>query len=67
MATSDGSGGDGGGEEGRTTSPRHPAITRAWLDTALETNRFAFEREMERQRQRFDHELKRFWRARRAP
>jgi hypothetical protein len=34
------------------------------MQAALDAHRVAFEQEMERKRQRFDREFRRFWRAR---
>lgn len=68
MATSErtGGGGGGGGAERAKEDLRHPTIDRQWLKAALDAHRVAFEREMERKRQRLDREFQRFWRARRS-
>jgi len=66
MATHDGVGG-GGGDGGRTNGDgpaRKLRISPRWLKTTVESNRLAFEDEMQRHRQRFDRELRRFWRTR---
>jgi hypothetical protein len=67
MATSDRSGG-GGGEGTEAREDSQPAnISPQWLKTTQRTNRVAFEREMERHRQRFDSEFQRFWRTHQSP
>jgi len=69
MATNQDSGGGGGGAAEERAVGRAGDETRAngisprWLRTTQQTNRLAFEREMERQRQRFDPELQRVWRT----
>ncbi len=64
MATSESSDRDGGGGGGEKANDlRHPKIDRQWLEVALNEHRAAFEHEMERKRQLFDRELRRFCRA----
>lgn len=63
MTTAEGRGGGVWGE--KTRSPRHPSLTRRWIQTAVAEHRLAFEREMERHRESFSDELDRFWRAKR--
>lgn len=66
MATHDDVGG-GGGEAGRSigeTRMRKLRISPRWLKMTVESNRLAFEDEMQRHRRRFDRELRRFWRRR---
>ena len=67
MATSEHTGGGGGVGAEKSKEARRGGISTRWLKTTQETNRAAFEFEMERQRQRFDGELQRFWRARHSP
>ena len=68
MATSEDVGGGGGerAEEGGDGS-RSEHISPQWLKSTQQANRIAFEREMERHRQRFDSEFQRFWRAHQSP
>ncbi|MDH3733973.1 MAG: hypothetical protein OEU54_10585 [Gemmatimonadota bacterium] len=68
MATNDNGGGGGGervDEHGDGSRPEH--ISPQWLKATQQTNRVAFEREMERHRQRFDSEFQRFWRTHQSP
>lgn len=67
MATNESVGGGGGGREDEGRRARPEKISPEWLRMAQRTNRVAFEREMERHRQRFDTELNRFWRAHNSP
>ena len=55
----------GGGAEGRNGAYKIERPPRRWLKTAQEGNRFEFEREMERNRNEFAGEFKRFWRRHR--
>ncbi len=67
MATHDDVGGggvEGGSRNGDGGQSRQPRISPRWLKTAVESNRLAFEDEMQRHRERFNHELRRFWRRR---
>jgi len=66
MATNELEGGGGGEREGSGERSKSEKISRKWLKTTQHTNRVEFEREMERQRQRFDSEFQRFWRAHRS-
>ncbi|MDX1395444.1 MAG: hypothetical protein R3195_13735 [Gemmatimonadota bacterium] len=68
MATNEHEGGGGGDRaEADGEASRSRNITPQWLKTTQQTNRVAFEREMERHRQRFDSEFRRFWRAHQTP
>ena len=68
MATNEDEGGGGGdGAEGEGERSRSENITPQWLKTTQQTNRVAFEREMEKHRQRFDSEFQRFWRTHQTP
>lgn len=67
MATNEHEGG-GGGERVEADEGSQPEdISPQWLKTTQHTNRVAFEREMERHRQRFDSEFQRFWRTHQSP
>lgn len=64
MATNQDSGGGGERAEDRANQgSRRAGISPRWLKTTQLANREAFEREMERHRQRCDSELQRFWRT----
>lgn len=67
MATHDEHVGGGGDREGEDEDQRRSIISPRWLKTTVETNREAFEMEMERHRRRYDREFRRFWRASRTP
>jgi hypothetical protein len=67
MATNGRTGGGGEGRERGGENSRPENISPKWLKGAKQTNRVAFEREMERHRQRFDSEFQRFWRTHQSP
>lgn len=66
MATNEREGG-GGGDGDAPGDLHREDISTQWLKTTQQTNRVAFEREMERHRQRFDSEFQRFWRTHQSP
>lgn len=55
----------GGGAEGRTTDQEIKRVPSRWLKATLASNRIEFEREMQRSRRGFAHELERFWKEHR--
>lgn len=67
MATNEHTGGGGGERVEAEEGSRQGKISSQWLKTTQQTNRVAFEREMERHRQRFDSEFQRFWRTHQTP
>ena len=67
MATNEHEGGGGGERAEDDERSRTENISPRWLKTTQQTNRDAFEREMEKHRQRFDSEFRRFWRAHQTP
>ena len=67
MATNERSGGGGGAGRTAGGDSQSGNISPQWLKTTQQTNRVAFEREMERHRQRFDSEFRRFWRTHQSP